>query len=173
MKKKNCQEFVEDIAAFASEAELSPEAATHLRNCARCREKIAELKAVAALHREAAANLAEPKRRLSRSKLEFALANGSRRRRELEIRWRPVLAGAVALALIVGGALTHRKPQERVDASYQSKHEQRETKVGEESVEPTMLILRHEVEGERMLAGTTAAATRHYRVKDVERELRN
>jgi hypothetical protein len=174
--KKNCEGFVEDIAAFASDtAGLSTEAAAHVRNCAACRNKIAELKAVVAMHRDAAANMAEPKRRLGRPQLECALANGGWRRRDFEIRWRPVLAGAVAVGLIVGAAVTHRTPREGVDASHPSKHAQREMSVREEAFEPTLLALRHEVEGgrEQMLAGTTGAGIRHYRVKDVGSELRN
>ena len=174
--KKNCERFVEDIAACASDSSaLSTKAAAHVQNCATCRRKIAELKAVAAMHWEGAANLVEPKRRLSRPQLERALASGGQRRRDFEIRWRPVLAAAVALALIVAGAVTHRKHLERADARHQSEPGRRETKVGEQTFEPTILTLRHEVEGgrEQMFAGTTGAGLRHYRVKDAENELRN
>ncbi len=172
--KKNCERFVEQIAAFASDTSgLSAEAVAHVQSCETCREKIAELKAVAALHREVAANMAEPKRRLGRPQLERALASGGWRSRAFEIRWRPVLAGTVALVLIVGGAVTHRTRSE--GPSHHSNHEQRETNVGKEPFEPTMLALRREVEGgrEQVLAGTTGPGIRHYRVKDVESELRN
>jgi len=174
--KKNCERFVEDIAAFASDASgLSTEAATHVKNCAMCREKIAELKAVAAMHWEGAASLAEPKRRLSRSQLEHELASGGQRRRDFEIRWQPLLAGAVAVVLIVAGAVTHRTHLERPDARHQSKPKQRETKVGEQALGPTILALRHEVEHghEQMFTGTAGAGLRHYRVKDAENELRD
>jgi predicted anti-sigma-YlaC factor YlaD len=174
--KRNCEQFVEDISAFASDtAGLSAEAAAHIQNCARCREKLGELQAVAAMHREAAGNLAEPKRHLDRRQLERALTSAGSRRRNFEIRWRPVLGGAVALALIIGGVVTSRTPRGSVEAGHRFPHEQRETKVGEESFEPTMLALHHEVEGgrEHMLAGTTGDGIRHYRVKDVETELRN
>lgn len=174
--KKNCERFVEDIAAFASNTSgLSTKAAAHVQNCTTCREKLAELKAVAAMHWEVVANLVEPKRRLSRHQLERALASGGQRRRDFEIRWRPVLAGAVALALIVAAAVTYRIHLERADARYQSEPGQRETKVGEQTFEPTILTLRHEVEGgrEQMFAGTTGPGLRHYRVKDAENELRH
>ena len=174
--KKNCERFAKDISGFALDTSgLSTKAAAHIQKCATCREKIAELKAVAAMHREGAANLVEPKRRLSRPQLERALASGGQRRRGFEIRWRPVLAGAVALALIVAGVVTHRTHLERADAMHQSEPRQRETKVGDQAFEPTILALRHEVEGgrEQMFAGSTGAGLRHYRVKDAENELRN
>jgi hypothetical protein len=174
--KKNCERFVEDIAAFASGTSgFSTEATTHVQNCAMCREKIAELKAVAAMHWEGAANLAEPKRRLSRSQLELELARGGQSSRDFEIRWQPVLAGAVAIALIVAGAVTHRTHLERTDSRHQSKPKQAETKVGEQAFGPTILALRHEVEygHEQMFTGTTGAGLRHYRVKDAENELRD
>ena len=49
--------------------DLSVEAAAHVQSCAACREKVARLKAVAAMHREAAAKLVEPKTRLARRQL--------------------------------------------------------------------------------------------------------
>jgi hypothetical protein len=175
--KKNCERFAGDISAFALDiSELSPEAAAHIQNCAACREKIAELKAMAAMHWEGAANLVEPKGHLSRAQLERALASGGQRRREFEIAWRPVLVGgAVALALMVAGVVTHRTHLERADARHQSEPKQRETKVGEQAFEPAILALRHEVEGggEQMFAGTTGGGLRHYRVKDAANELRN
>jgi hypothetical protein len=95
--KKNCERFVEDIAALASDSpEVSPEAAAHVQHCGSCREKIAAFKAAAAMHREVAHNLAEPKLRLHRRQLEQSLAMGGRARRHFVIRWRPVLVGAVA-----------------------------------------------------------------------------
>lgn len=174
--KKNCERFAEDIAACGLDTSgLGTEAAAHIQNCATCREKIAELKAVAAMQWEGAATLVEPKRRLSRHRLERALMRGDQRRKDYEIGWRPVLAGAVALALIVAGAVTHRIHLERADARHPSEPRQGETKVGEQAFEPTILTLRHELEGgrEQMFAGTTGAGLRHYRVKDAENELRN
>jgi hypothetical protein len=124
--KRNCEQFVEDISAFASDtAGLSAEAAAHIQNCARCREKLGELQAVAAMHREAAGNLAEPKRHLDRLQLERALTSAGSRRRNFEIRWRPVLGGAVALALIIGGVVTSRTPRASVEAGHRI-HRQRE-----------------------------------------------
>lgn len=172
--KKNCKRFVEDIAVFASDTSgLSTEAAAHVHNCGTCREKIAQLTAVAAMHREGAANLVEPKRRLSRPQLERVLASGGRRMRDFEIRWRTVLAGVVALALIIGGVVTHRPHLER--PSHQSKHDQGEKNVEQEAFEPTMLALHQEVESGRelMLSETVGPGIRHYRVRDVESELRN
>src|SRR5262249_46303413 len=88
--KTNCETWSGEIAALASDAgKLSPEAAAHVQGCADCQERIAALKAVAALHREAAANLPEPKRRLGRQQLEELLANGRQRGQSSEIRWRP------------------------------------------------------------------------------------
>ena len=174
--KMNCESLVEEIAAFASDAaELSTQAAEHVRNCPRCREKISELKTIAAWHRETAANLAEPKRRLGRAQLEDALAKGRSIRRNLEIRWRPMLAGALALAAIVGAVVIHRIPRERMDASPQVKKEPRGMQVREPALEPTLLALHHEVADgrERRLAGTTGAGIRHYRVRDAASELRN
>jgi hypothetical protein len=173
--KKNCDRFVEDIAAFASDsAELSPAAAAHVQHCVSCREKIAEFKAVAAMHREVASNIAEPKRRLDRRQLEESLAIGRQARRDFEIRWRPILAGAAALALFVGGALIYRTPPERLDARQQSTPGQPERKLREEAFEQSLLALRHDVEGgrERMLSKNSGAALRHYRLKDAESELR-
>ena len=174
--KKNCKGFVEEIAAFASDAAgLGTEATAHAQNCARCREKIEELKAVAAMHREAAASMAEPKHRLGRAQLECALAKGGWRRRDSEIQWRPVLAWTMALAFIIGVAVAHRTYRERADEIPPSRHEPGEAKAGEETLGPTMLALRHEVEVGRdpIFAGTSGAGMRHYRVKDVASELRN
>ena len=174
--KKNCESFVADIAAFASNsAELSPGAAEHVQHCGSCRQRIAEFKAVAALQREIAVSIVEPSRRLSWRQLEESLAGGGRARRDFEIRWRPVLAGAAALALFVGGALIFRTPPERLDVSQQSTQEQPERKLRKEASEHSLLALRHDVESgrERMLAKNSGAAMRPYRLKDVESELRN
>ena len=81
---------------------------------------------------------------------------------------------AVSVGLYQIQSLIHRLSRDRVDARPQAKQEQRETKAGEEALEPTLLALRHEVEGGRdpVLVGTTGAGIRHYRVKDAESELR-
>ena len=174
--KANCERLGDDIAAFAADAApLSRDAAPHLQNCANCREKVAELQALAAFHRDAAANLPEPNRRLGRRQLERALANGSARGGDFKVSWRPALAGVLVIALMIGIAVTHRTPQEEAEASHRPLHERRETKATEETFEPTMLALRRDVEGgrEQMLVGTSGDRFRHYRLKDVETELRN
>jgi len=174
--KANCERFVEDIAAFSSDAaRLSPNAAAHLQNCASCREKVAEFQALAAIHRDAAAHLPEPNRRLGRRQLERALTTGGARGGDFELSWRPVLAGVLALAFIIGIAVTYRTPPEEVAATHQPIHERRDAKATEETFEPTMLALRHRVEGgrEQMLVGTTGDRIRPYRLKDVETELKN
>jgi len=174
--KANCESLIEEIVAFAADARgLSTEAAEHVGNCTRCREKVAELKAIAALHREAAAQLAEPKRRLGRAKLEAAMTKGGSSQSHFEIPWRPMLAGALALGVMVGVIVIHRMPRESLDASFQVKPQPQERQVRPVALEPTLLALHREVEGgrERMLAGNTGAGIRHYRVKDAAGELRN
>ena len=174
--KANCERFVEDIAAFSSDAaRLSPDAAAHLQNCASCREKVAEFQALAAIHRDAAAHLPEPNRRLGRRQLERALINDGTRGGEVKVSWRPVLGGVLVLALIIGIAVTYRTPPEEAAATHQPMHERRDAKATGETFEPTMLALRHGMEGgrEQMLVGTTGDRIRPYRLKDVETELKN
>ena len=101
--KTSCDLFVEEIAAFVGDAaELSAQAEAHVHDCATCRAKIAQLQEVAALHRESAAHLTEPNRRLTRTQLERALDDGQPRWSARKAGWRPVLAGALVLAVIVG-----------------------------------------------------------------------
>jgi hypothetical protein len=167
--KTNCAAFVEEFAAFVSDsAELSAEAAAHVKSCAHCRERVAALKAVAAMHRAAAARLAEPTRQLGRQRLKEALATSGRRRPGVEMRWRAVLAGASALALILGAVLIDRMLRGRANSGFQARQPQSTWQAGAEPSEPTLQILRREVEGNRelLLAGTTGAALRPYRLKD-------
>src|SRR5216117_3330360 len=119
--KGNCEELAQDIEALVAETTgLSSKAAEHVQSCRICREKIEGLRAIAAIHWDAASNMPEPKRRLSRQQLESALAEGGSPMKYLGVHWRPVLAGVVALALIVGGALTHQTMRERASAQHQS-----------------------------------------------------
>ena len=175
--KTNCRDFAEEIAAFASGiADLTTEAAAHVQDCAVCRRKIAELKAVTALHREAAASLAAPKRRLSRRELESAMVKDGGNSGVFRAHWKSALAGAVVLAVIIGAAVTHRPLHEPADATQQTNHEQTKTEVEEEVFEPTLQALRREVESgrERMVAASPVGpGLRHYRVKDARSELGN
>jgi hypothetical protein len=171
--KQDCERFLEELATSASAAaELSNEAAAHVRNCARCRAKIPELKAVAYVHRAAAAKLAEPKRRLGRPQLEGALANTHWATRDFGVPWRAVLAGAAVVVLIISGAFAHRIFQRRVDRAAQAEREQGRRQAVQEAFEPTMLALHHEVEGGRelLLAGTAGVGMRPYRLKDAASE---
>jgi hypothetical protein len=173
--KTNCEPWFEEIAAFASEAaKLSPEAAAHVHGCARCRKKIAAWQAVAGLHREAAAHLAEPKRCLSRRRLAEVLAKGRRRGHPSEIRWKPVLAMSVAIGLILSAAAISRRPRHGMNSRLQGKQQQTALQTSAEPSDPTMLALRRGLaaKGEPMLAGATGAGMRHYRVKDTDSELK-
>jgi hypothetical protein len=174
--KTNCEIWFEEIAAFAADIDrLSPKAAAHIRTCPHCREKMASLIAVATLHREAAANLPEPKRRLGWQQLEEVLLNGRQRAHSFEIRWRPVVVGTLALALILLSAdVIRRMPRDGRDPKLPAKQQKSERQTAEEPLEPTLLALRREVVAgiEPTLAGATGAGIRHYRVRDAENELR-
>src|SRR5262245_41720592 len=123
--KDNCEELAQEIESLAAETTgLSSKAAEHVQSCRICREKIERLRAIAAIHWVAASSLPEPKRLLSRQQLESALAEDGWLVNYPGIHWRPILAGVVALALIVGGALTHRTMRERAGAQHQSNEQQ-------------------------------------------------
>ena len=172
MKTKLCDSYIEDIAAHVSGfASLSAEAAVHLRECAACRKKVAELKAIAAIQMDVAASLPEPKRRLNRHDLESALENSVEPTRSFAIWWRPILASAVALVVTAVVIFVAREPREVVRADPTPRTSSPAT-----SAEPTMLALRNEVEHgrEQLLARVPlSGGMQHYRVKDVEIELRN
>lgn len=175
--KTDCERIVQDIDALVSDTEeLSPESAAHVQHCAVCQKRIAELNAIVAIQREAAANLAAPSRRLSRKELEGALADGGIGRSGFEIRWRPVLAGAIALVLMIGVTVIHRTPREGPGIAEQSKHGQSTRSLANEGIASTLLALQYEVEDGREIMLATVSnggGTRHYRMKDVESELRD
>lgn len=174
--KSNCKELALDIMAVAAEhAELSNELAEHLGSCRVCREKMESLRAIAAIHRDTAASLPEPKRRLGRQQLESVLAESEGSRQPAPVRWRPILAGALALVLILGGAATLQTMRERARAHHEPIEPPHQMRRAQSVVEPTLLALRQDVEaGRDQVHGlTTGARIYHYRIKDVEREMTN
>jgi hypothetical protein len=176
MKTKLCDRFLEEVAAHASDsAPLSRELSAHAESCPGCREKIAELKAIAAMQREAAANLPEPNLRLSRRRLERALQAEAGQHGQLAMWLRPAFIGLAAIILLATLLVIRRPPQIHVERQPQGQ-EQQAPRVEEQPLEPTMLALRHEVQDgrEQILAAVpTGRAIRHYRVRDVEMELGN
>jgi hypothetical protein len=175
--KTKCESFAEDIAVNASDASaLAGETAAHLRECESCREKLAELKSVATLQRQVETELPEPRLRLTKRQLERALSNDTGVWSGPRMQWQPVFAGALALVLIAMVMVMRRDPEQRVDTQNQTQQPQPELKAAEEVFEPTMLALRHELQGGReeiLASAPTGGRMRHYRVKDVESELRN
>ena len=176
MKTNLCESQHGELAAYAAgSASLSVEAAAHLRTCAACQEKVAELRAVAVVHMEAAANFPEPKRRLNRRQLERALDNSGEARRPFAIGWRPILVSAITLIVIAAAVFLSKRPWEsggtepRLEAN-------RSATIRAENAEPTMLALRSEAQRghDDILAGMPlSGGMQHYRVKDVASELRN
>jgi hypothetical protein len=177
MKTKSCDCYVEDLADYATDSiSLSAEAAAHLRQCAVCQEKVAELKAVVATQMEAAANLPEPKRRISRGPLERALDDSVEPQRPPTIRLRPILVGAVGLIAAAAVIFVFREPRELVRNGTIPTADPPAPQVGTEPAAPTMLALRNEVERgrEQILARIPiSGGMQHYRVRDVESELKN
>ena len=177
MKTKSCERFIEEIAADAAGATpLRAEAAAHVGTCPTCQQKVAELRAVAAIQHAAAARLPAPGRPLSRRQLERALDNGAEQLRSFGTGTQPIFAGAMAIFALAAVLIISRKPQRPIETDLIAHHERIETRVEAEAFEPTMLALRNQIQGggEQMLGtARTAAGLRHYRVRDVESELRN
>lgn len=181
MKTNLCSRYIEEIAANAADAgALSAEAREHLRGCAACRAKADELRAVAAIHMEAAANLPEPKRRpvqpityrLERVMMEDA----AEPRRTFAIPLRPIVAGLIALLLLAAVLFSSRGPRKLPVVEPIATRELPETVASTGPVEPTILALRNEVQKgrEQILASMPiSSGMQHYRLKDVESELGN
>jgi hypothetical protein len=173
----SCHSFIEDIAAAAGgSAPLSAAAKAHLGECEQCQRKLAELKVVAVIYREAAAKLPQPELRLKTRRLVSALGKGTEPRRTFPIALRPVFTCAVAFIAIGTVLFVFRKPYETVDPEPIVRNERPERKVESGGLEPTLLAFRNELQSgrEQVFASAPAGvALRHYRVKDVESELRN
>lgn len=171
MKTKLCADHIEELASYVAESDsLSKEAAGHLRECVDCRQKVAELKQVAAKCRDEALCIPEPRTRLHRAALERAMASeGGQSRLPW---WRLVLAGgAVVIAIAIS---VNRKSPEVIGAA-SPLNPSKEVPAEEAAKAPTMLALRHDLQGgrEQTLALSPAGnGISHYRVRDVERELR-
>ena len=174
MKRKECDTFAEEIGAYiGSGVRLGADAAAHVRECAKCREKVAELEAVAAIQEDVVARIPEPKRRLHRRQLERLLEE----KRE-GIGWmRPAVIGFAAAMMLAAVVVLRELPEkDSVPSDASVAVSRTEQKAPEEAaVAPTVLALRQELEkGREMLASApSSGAMRHYRVRDVEMELRN
>jgi hypothetical protein len=176
MKTKSCADYIEEFASYVAESgSLGENAAGHLRRCARCQQKVAELKGVAANYREDSLRIPEPRRRLRRAELQRLLAGEGRQSRSTW--WRPVLAGGVAIVVAIAISVTWKSPEPN-DLALQVKSLPA-APLKESAIAPTMLALHHDLQGgrEQILAlGPALTPTRngmnHYRVRDVERELR-
>ena len=173
MKTKRCNDYFNDIVAHVADSSvLGPQAAAHLADCARCQDKVAGLKRIAAIHQLTAHDLPEPKHRLTRRQLERSFERAPAA--SLTFRLRPVVFSLLAL-IIAAAIYLFQKPldsNESPSASYQKPGSQSETK----SFAPTILALRHQVlDGrEQTLASShSGSGIRHYRLGDVEIELRN
>jgi anti-sigma factor RsiW len=177
MKTNLCESQFGELAAYAAgSASLSAETAAHLRTCALCQKKVAELKAVAAVHMDAAANFPEPNRRLNRRQLERALDDSGEPRRPFAIRWRPILASVITLIVVAAVLFSSREPRKLPALEPIATRELPETVTSAGPVEPTILALRNEVQKgrEQILAGMPiSSGMQHYRLKDVESELEN
>ena len=180
MKTNLCRCYVEEIAANAADAgPLSAEARQHLRGCADCQAKANELRAIAAIHMEAAANLPEPKHRPGRPStfwLERAMENAAEPRRAFAIPFRPIVAGLIVLLLVAAVLFSSREPRKLPALEPIATRELPETVTSAGPVEPTILALRNEVQKgrEQILAGMPiSSGMQHYRLKDVESELEN
>jgi hypothetical protein len=155
---------------------LSPEAAAHLQQCEVCQTKLRDLQNVAAMHTHAAANLPEPQLRLRRRQLERALKNGQPPRTSFAIPLRPAIAAAIAVITIVTFIFTSRTRHEPPATQVIVENNPGTNEDREETLQPTLHALRHEVQHGReqiLAAAPSGVALRHYRVKDVENELRN
>jgi hypothetical protein len=177
MKTHLCDRFNEDLAAYAVNASsLTIEAASHVRQCAACQKKVAELKAVAAIHSAAASDLPEPKRSLCRGQVESALAHERGQGRTFVTGLRPIFACAVGLVMVAAVFIVSRKRQEPIATQPAIAHGRIAMRAEAEHFEPTMAALRREVHGggEQLLTAVPiSGGMRHYRVKDVQSELRN
>jgi hypothetical protein len=167
MKRNDCDAFAEEFGAYiGSGVRLGGGAAAHLRECARCQEKVA----VAKLQEEVAAQMPEPKRRLHRRQLERLLA-----KKRGGIGWmRPALIGFAAVLILAAVAVLREQDSVPPEASVlvsRTEENSAETTVSA----PTILALRQELEnGREMLASAPiSGAMKHYRVRDVQMELRN
>ncbi|MGZ8940305.1 MAG: hypothetical protein ACXW32_13950, partial [Limisphaerales bacterium] len=75
MEMKSCADHIAEFASYVAESDsLSEEAAAHLRECAGCRWRVAELQKVAAVFREEVLLSPQPGRRLRRAELERSMA---------------------------------------------------------------------------------------------------
>lgn len=171
MKRNDCDAFAEEIGAcIGSGVRLGADAAAHLRECVKCRARMAEVEAVAAVQEEIAARMPEPKRRLHRRRLERLLEEQRR-----GIGWlRPALIGFVAVMILAAVAVLREQdgmPPEASVAVSRGEENSAETPVPA----PTILALRQELEnGREVLASApSSGAMKHYRVRDVQMELRN
>ena len=172
MNTKTCADHVEEFANYVAECDaLSEEAEVHLQNCACCQQKVAELQKVAALCQEQAQRLPEPGRRLHWRALERSLAGEWGESRFT--LWRPLLAGGLAIAVALALSVMW-KPSETLDPSTPA-NALLESSVKEQAVEPTMLVLHNALQGDReqiLVFNPKRNAISHYRVRDVERELK-
>jgi predicted anti-sigma-YlaC factor YlaD len=174
MKSNRCEAYFGEIAAYlAGERELSGGAAVHLRECAECRVKVAELKTVAALHAEGAARIPEPKRRLNRQRLMRSLEKEEER--GPSFGWaRPVLA-ALAVMMVATSVVLWNKRNEPVIETRAAISEGRSSSAPFVPVQ-TILALHQELRDGRELLpidGQSGKGIKHYRLRDVQRELEN
>jgi hypothetical protein len=125
----SCNEFLNDVDA-SLEGEQSPEAAAHIRDCARCRAMVDDLGAIRSVAIASSKDDPEPPARIwiaLRAQLEQeGLIHDGRAERNHGLagaldRWfgplaRPALAGAyLALLVVIGGALVANSNRESND----------------------------------------------------------
>ena len=171
MKRNDCDAFAEEIGAYiGSGVRLGADAATHVRECVRCRARMAEVEAVAAVQEEIAARMPEPKRRLHRRQLERLLEE-----QRGGIGWmRPALIGFAAVMILAAVAVLREQDSVPPEASVVLGRTE-ENSAETPAPAPTILALRQELENGReiMASAPSSGAMKHYRVRDVPMELRN
>jgi hypothetical protein len=175
MKSKQCEAHIGEIAAYlAGETALSEDATVHLKECAECRAKVAELRAVVTIHGDGAARIAEPRRRLSRKMLVRSL--GAEEQRGMGFNWlRPVLAASAVVVVVAASLMLRDKPIESMEAPVVAGREAESASEGAAPAQ-TILALHQEVRDGRellLVSGRGGSGLKHYRVRDVESELGN
>lgn len=180
---KACAQYQNDLAAAACSGPLSPNAASHLRDCAACKRALADLQSAATIQSQTAASLPTPTKipnlhpwltnKISSKK---SSAKESTPHTLPTLHWRPILVTTLALITlltIVAFLTLPNSPKEttvaRTFPPQSSTHEM-------SLPQPTLISLRHQITNptdQLLPPRNPAAPLTHYRLIDAHLQLQN
>ncbi len=165
---KNCASYEQELAACATEGEPPRDAlAAHLSECSACRESLKSMGRVAEFHRQSAAELRGPARRLEIS--------DSWREGEA-VDWgqgyKPVFGFAVVLAVLMTILFLKRESSVPELAKDPAERPSQYLAGNQSEISPTLNEFRHQVErGELPSVNGAPQPLNHFRVKDAYSDL--